>query len=453
VLVQTLLQRRLPIVAPAVILLWCLQLGHANAQDNVKQGDTPKSIGFDFTPPGKLVGTFEPRSKSEKPERVLPAEFKTFFSYDGAGYEATYAFLMRRPKVAAAVRTSPIGPTELKQTNADALVELRETQRLGERIEYEIASKVSVRRDDLTAQARQSALEALSAELQQAREEAKSKDKPALKSYLARRGVDAGEDDVEKLRERYVPERAIEQGAGTMRAKLGEFADRRPGWILDTERVAWRQGTGRQLFDEYRRLVELELGEEYLERLGFTIDAGKRTGMALIDSKLTGVFALLNADKSKTDSQVLGAGRALSQEEIDRLFAAMTVRLSGRLLSLADAADENSQWFNAQRVACQARGAASIRIEGSLDPKNHDAADWWLLEGYDAARVVMSEPQNAKIVVEKFLDEKPARLRVFTTGGEPVAYVIDFKVKSPGPAPRELVIHEYAPAKEIKFPF
>jgi hypothetical protein len=360
---------------------------------------------------------------------------------------------MRRPKVTASVLASPIGPTELKQTNADALVELRETKRSAERIDYEITPKISVRREDLTAQARQSAMDALSAELQQAREEAKDKDKPALKSYLARRGVDSSGDEIEKLRERFIPERAIELGAGAMRAKLGELADRRPGWILDTERLAWKQGTGRQLFDEYRRLLELELGEEYLESLGFTIDAGKRTGMALIDAKLTGVFALLNADKSKTDSQVLGAGRTLSQEEIDRLFAAMTVRLSGRLLCSSDAADENSQWYNAQRVACQARGAASIRIEGSLDPKNHDAADWWLLEGYDATRVVMSEPQNSKIVVEQFLSEKPARLRVFTAGGGPVSYVIDFKVKNPGTAQRELVIHEYAPAKEFKFPF
>jgi hypothetical protein len=433
--------------------LLSLTINQTQAQDSVKQGETPKAVFFDFTPPGKMVGIFEPKNKSDKPERNLPTEIKTFFSYDGAGYQAEYAFLMRRPKIAAAITTSPVGPTDLKQTNPEALVELREVQRSPQQIDYEIASKVSLERDKLTAQARNAALEALAAEIGQAREEGKSKDKMQLKSYLVRRGIDSKEDDVGKLREQFAQERGIELGAETLQKKLAEVADRRPGWILDTERLAWKQATGRQLFDEYRRLLELELGEEYLEGLGFTLDAEKRTGMALIDAKLNAVFALLATDKSKTDSQVLGAGRSLSPEESDMLFAKMTVRLSCRLLCSADPADENSQWFNAQRVACQARGAASIRIEGSLDPKKKDVADWWLLDSFDSTEILMSDPQNPNIVVEKFLGEKPARIRVFTPGSEAVPYVISFRMKSPGTAKRELVIHEYAPAEEIKFPF
>jgi hypothetical protein len=443
----------LAMVGPVSALLWIALGAPSSAQDNVRQGETPKSLSFDFAPPGKMTGVFEPRNKSDKPERALPTEIKTFFNYDGAGYEAAYAFLMRRPRITATVAVSQVGPVELKQINEKALVALREVQRSGDRVDYEITTKVSLRREDLADQARKAAMEALSAELQEAREEAKSKDKAALKSYLARRGLDSGGDDVEKLRDRFVPERAIELGAGAMQKKLGELADRRPAWILDSERLAWKQGTGRQLFDEYRRLLELELGEDRLKELGFTIDAGKRTGMALIESKLNGVFALLAADKSKTDSQVLGAGRVLSPEELDSLFAAMTVRLACRLHCASDPADENSQWYNAQRVACQVRGAASIRIEGSLDPKNHDASDWWILDGFDPTRVLMSEPQNPKIIVEKFLGEKPARLRVFTPGKEVVPYVITLSVKNPGTAQRELVVHEYAPAAEIKFPF
>jgi hypothetical protein len=59
------LQLSLPIGASAAVLLWFFGIGDASAQDNVKQGETPKAVGFDFTPPGKVLGVFEPRSKAD----------------------------------------------------------------------------------------------------------------------------------------------------------------------------------------------------------------------------------------------------------------------------------------------------------------------------------------------------------------------------------------------------
>ncbi len=399
--------------------------------------------------------------KWEKPPETLMVDFaspktpvRTVFAEEGAGYEFSSNFvLVGREKVTLIVRLPEPGRPEVTLTSPAALVEFKEIRNSPQEVAYEIRAKIPLKREALTAQAHRQAREALAAQERDAAREAKGKEKQALQSYLARRGVTGLPDDVGRLQDRYAQERAIEGGADVLRAKLNDFADQHPAWFLESERKAWKDASGKQLMTLYRKLLELELGKAYLKNFGLELDTSKRSGLTLLGSKLEGVNALLSGATLDSNSDARRALRGLAPEDLEQIRQAVTVTTRCRFYFAADPADENSQWFHAQRVACQARGASSIQVEGRLDPVNHDPTDWWILEDYDPSRVTIVFPKDEDIRHELFTAAGGAKLRLTALGGKAVSYTLEFRSKGPAPSQRTLIVHEYAAPREAKFPF
>jgi hypothetical protein len=144
----------------------------------------------------------------------------------------------------------------------------------------------------------------------------------------------------------------------------------------------------------------------------------------------------------------------LTPAEQSQLRAAISVTLLCRFYPAADPRDPDSQWFNGQRVACRAKGVASIRLEGRLDPAGRDRVDWWLLEGYDPQTVRLDYEKNPAFRVEPpYLVEGGARVRVVALGDKPVDYALELRPVKTSSGKLNVVIHESPSPSDRTFPY
>ncbi|HWB12177.1 MAG TPA: hypothetical protein VG826_23320 [Pirellulales bacterium] len=362
---------------------------------------------------------------------------------------ASRFFMIGRAQVTIEVALPESGRFELKLVNDKALVELRNVRREGKRGLADIVSRVPpLSVTDALDQTR-APIDAIQAPVRQrVGEKAKSLSRRELHDYLEARGEKLPGGDENKMREAYVQAKADEETAESFKAKIAELIKPRPEWYhrdID-ERLQQANANPRRIYHE---LAAVQLADEYLQRFGFQ-SLQRQTRYAdyadRVKGRLDAVYQVVSGKAAQS------AKRAVDTGEAARLREALLVDLDCRLHAEADPQDPNSQWFNGQRIVCQAAGIKTIKVTGRLDPARHDQADWWILDKYGSA-VTLEAPAASGYRVETPLkaDAKTV-LRVVATEEKPVEYSFELRLTAKDRG-MELLIFESPERVDNRFPF
>lgn len=356
-------------------------------------------------------------------------------------------FMIGRSQVTIEAALPEPGRFELK-VSSKALVEVRNVRVQGGQGRAEIVSLVPPLSIEDTVEKTRGPIE----EVQEpARARIREKDKSlgarAMREYLDAHGEKPPADEQE-LRRAYVQAKADEETADVFRAKIKELIGPRPKWYRRDieERLQANGANPRRIYHE---LAAVRLADEYLQRFGFQPEQ-RQTRYAdyleRVRSRMPAIYQVVAAKTPQFDVRGLDVG------ETARLREALLVELDCRLYAETDPQDPNSQWFNGQRVVCQASGIKSVTINGRLDPGQHDRSDWWLLDKFTSA-VTLEVPAGAGYRIETPVkQEGRATLRVVATGEKAVDYSFHLKLPAKGRG-QDVSIYESPERADTKFPY
>jgi hypothetical protein len=258
------------------------------------------------------------------------------------------------------------------------------------------------------------------------------------------------EEELKRCRDAYCTARVFENIGPPIRERLNELMERRSQWFNAQDRAALDEMNSRALVEAYQEQAKFDIIDEYLRGLELGVETHRMNYRTRLPVRLEAAYQVLTAKGGRGTS--VGAG--LTPTEQSRLRSALTVNLVCRFYLAADPQDPNAQWFNGQRTACRAKGVASIRLEGSLDPGKNDRVDWWLLDGYDPQTVHLEYPRNAGFYVDSpFVVEGGARLRVVAAGDKAVDYSVELRPVPASSGKLNVVIHESPAPVGRKFPY
>lgn len=438
----------------------------------LEQTTTAGTAASDFQPgitkwqvPGRLI---TPDFSAENPAR------RVRFLDDGLALEVSLDFVMIKHKQINIVAELPEdGQFKVVQANPHALVELKSLPVQGGRGRAELVAKVTaLSPSDVTAQARKIVEKSWDPVQRKQQAEARGKSRLQLYHYvenalgrealgeLLTLGVlNVPEKNRAKVREKiifdqYVFDRTLRELVPEIRDGLNDLARRKPGWVPQTEQTRWKTAPGRELLDTYTELLECEVMDAHLSQCGLGLDTGVINFKTRTANWFDAVYVVTSGKAEDDPAAARRILKTLIPKDVQRLRDALSVHLRCRFYPEVDPQDPNAQWLGAQRLACLATGASSIRVEGRLDPARHDRVDWWIVEGYSPAKVNFHVEKKAGFRVDPpFIYEGGARLRVVATGEGPVDYAMEFR---PARTPRsdvEVLIYESPAVAGTKFPF
>lgn len=392
--------------------------------------------------------------------RLESPERKVLFLDDGLAYQIALDFMMiERGEVRVEAELGEPGRFQVEVMNPRALVEVKNVRVEGTQGKAEVEARVKpLSRSDATARARQAVAKIWDPVEERLASEIANTDEAQIRSYLTRRNVDVpkGRDEAEaaaELRRVYLQERTLQQVLPDFRRALAELVERKSQWASAADKLRWQRAEDRTPLDDYQELVEYEVKDQHLRSLGLGFQSNIAEFEARLDSRFDAVYLATSGKVGDDPEQIRRMVQVLGVQDLNRLRDSLHVELRCRFYPAADPNDPNAQWFNAQRVACQARQVASIRVEGKLDPTKNDRVDWWTLEDYDEAQVILDVQTSAGFRVDRpFRTRQGVRLRVVATGEEPVTYVLGFRPrkKKDGLA---VMIHESPAAADTGFPY
>ncbi len=422
--------------------LWLAPANHILAQEEVKWEVAKEIYTLDFANPATAA--------------------RPTFLPEGFAYEVPLNFVMfKRAKVTIQAKFPEAGRFDVAQTNPAARVEVKQISTAAQEAKFEVTLRIEpLSFEDVKRRGADVALKALDEFRQKVREEIANeekkdkRDKQYRESYLRKNKVRVPEQEP-AIHDLYEKVRTAELGVALIRTRLKELADKRPEWFSAEDQVPWANTPGWDLLSTYADLLAFDLADEHLKRWGLTYEPTRRTYTSLIRTKLIGLHAAVtgNAGGGK-DSEVGKAVRALGPKDLEKIRNWLTVTTACRFYPTTDPDDPNSQWFNAQRVMCQARGIATIRVEGQLDPAHHDRSDWWTLVEFDPATAAIDLPQDPGLRCELFPQEQNRQhLRIGARGDGPVTYSFRIRPRVAPPGGRPVVVHESPSLVGVKFPF
>jgi hypothetical protein len=384
-------------------------------------------------------------------------KFRDAFADDGLAREVVLLFpLIGRDRVTIHAKLPGEGKFVIEMTSS-AKAELKKVDDLT----FEVAGSLKiVTPKQVRNEATGIAMEKLAKERSEASGEANKKKKAELEAYLRRRDRKPPDDEGD-LRNAYADRRAIELGKDTVKEALEEIAKQRPEWASKTEQQEWTKLDDGELFEKWLSYLELDLAHGHLKGYGIDIDRAQPGSKNAIGKKFLGVYALLaglssraQGDKDTARSAAIAAMRSLATDDTERLRKHVVIELHCQYRPTTSDKDANSQWFHAQRVKCLARGVSTIRLEGELDPKEDDGADWWTLVDFDPRMTTVHAEKDAGYRHEVIADKQGiSRMRVVAVGDKPVKYSIELRPVNAVPGGKPVVVREAPIVASASFPY
>lgn len=409
------------------------------------------------------------------------------FTSRGMAYEIPLGFyLVKHRRIALEGDAPEPGEFEVIIDNPNAAAEVRNARVENGKCRAEIVSKLAeTTPSTIQAAAAKAVKDLRDLARKTADDEASSKPQAALSDYLKSMN-ESVPGNPKFLKQDYIRTRTDQLIKETAMAKLQEIAQHRPAWFKPAQKEAWPNRDEGQLLAEYETYFVFQTIDTFFEEWGFEIDSQVTNFQNLFRAKLNGFAAATSGqtiyqpeeeDSGKTapkkknkpnrkptetpdedparkvQNDALKAVAALNANDLKRLHELLGIPLLCRFYPATDPRDANSQWFNGQRVSCRGAGVTSIRIEGKLDPAAGDKVDWWILEGFDPAKVRLSNSESASCRVDPpFVSRDGVRLRVVATGNRADDYWIEFR-----PAAEinglKVRIHESPSSANRQFPF
>jgi len=382
---------------------------------------------------------------------------RVVFRDEGMALEIALDFMMvnvKRVSIEASLPES--GSFSVEQTNSEGLVDV--VDRGPSRVE--VVARISpMSLADANAQAGKK-VKALGAPItKRLRPDAQRLGREQLSAFLREREWEVPtaptpQEELRRIRESYLGVRTVEELAPQMRRRLEELAAKRPKWFSEKDRAAWEDAEPQSLLEDYVLLLPYEILDDHQHACGLEFDGNIPNFRRRLESRARAMRLVLNGNASSNSADAAEVSKILGVEERSDLRAALTVNLRCRFLPEVDPEDSNAQWYNAQRLAARARGVASIRVEGQLDPGGHDRVDWWFVEGYKPEVTPFRASGGRRFRVDPpYLCEGGARLRVAATGNEQAKYTLEFRNSAASPDDPNVVIHESPSVAGAKYPF
>lgn len=401
--------------------VWCLT-GFAVAQE-MKWEVPPAAMEVDFT--GDL------------------SRVKKTLTSNGLAWEMPVAFPMLRDSLVVTAKLPEAGEVSWVMKNAFALVDVDCKRAEPKEFKITLRSRLAwMGQEQLKQTADGRIKELLSAQVAEATQEAQSKRPPELRSYFQSRNAKAPRDD-EALRQAYIDRRTIDLGKPLLLAALEKLIEERTAWATAEEQAAWRKASDRELFEQYQRLLSLDLAEKHLRKCGFELDTTKRGFDALIESKFMALHALSTGESS-----------AAVRDDLPRLRKSLIVDAVCQYVPPGDDSDLNAQWFNGQRVGTSISGVPLVRVHGSLAAARGDHADWWTLVGFDEAKVQLRFADTTGLQYELYPSpDAQTCLRISAAGANEVHYSFELLKRSGNQDGAAVVVRESPHKNDAKFPF
>lgn len=366
-------------------------------------------------------------SKWEAPGTLITLDFgpessqrRVRFLDDGLAWEVSLDFLMVKHKRINLVADLPeAGEFKVVQSNPQALVDVKNVRVEGSQGRAELVARFdSMSPSDVATQARKTvgafwdpvekkaqaeASNTGMAEMYRHLEEELGRD--ALNELLVFRTLKVPKERKQEAREKIVLEKyvfyqTLKQVVPDFRSGLNELAKRKPGWVTENEQFRWKTSKGPELRDTYLELLECEIMDAHLKRCGMGFDTGSTNFKNKIQGWFEAVYVATSGKVGEDPTAARRVFKAMTPRDIQRLRELLSVRLRCRLYPQVDPRDPNAQWFNAQRIACRARGVSVIRVEGKLDPARNDRVDWWIVEDFSPTTVSFHVDKKAGFRVD-----------------------------------------------------
>lgn len=288
--------------------------------------------------------------------------------------------------------------------------------------------------------------------LENARQEADKKKDVEIRAFLNTQNL-RDPTNMGEARDMYARVRAFEGKSDLLRDKLNEVAKRRPRWFDKDEKAAIAAAKHVELFTWYLEVLETEKADAALTELGLDFDRSTKGAAKNIRPMLQGAYLVATGKAADDKDAARKVSEVLTGGPVAQLRDALTVSLKCRLYAPSSVQDGNSVWYAGQRVSSRARDAATIRVQGRLDPGKGDRVDWWILLRYDQNSVVLDTSKQAGVQFDPpLVEEQGARLRVWATGDAAVDYWFELR-----PTDRsgqlKLIVHESPPSSDAKFPY
>jgi hypothetical protein len=380
-------------------------------------------------------------------------EHKRVLSDKGQALEVPLVFrLVGRESVAIEAELGEQGRFDIELASGKAAVELKDVRVEDGLGRAEIVRTVQPMSPQELRQLRDDRLEELAGEaaMGKARKAAEKAKPEEMRRFLISFGIgDPGGDDEGRLRALYARAKAFEGKSELLRKKLAEAADAHPRRFTAQDRKTWDAMKLGDLYLYYSKVLQTELAEEHLDRCGLDYDRSTRNAAEKVIPLFIALHSLMTGESPKEGEEAQAVKEAMSGGTGSLLWQALTVDLRLRIYSDAETADANSQWFNAQRVACRAIGVGRIRVEGTLDPDKGDAVDWWIIERWDPNSITFTSGSDGGAQFDPpQVVEGAARLRV--AGKKAARYWFEMKTDR---GDLNVVIHESHIPAVTKFPY
>ncbi len=414
---------------------------------------------------GDRAGGQAPAGWKPPPETIVldfsapHADRHLVFLDDGMAIEIFCRFMMvQHDRVRVEASLPEPGTCKFQLHSPDARVEIQPQRVQGRRAAADVVSKLrALGPEELNERVRQVIGAILGPVEKQVREQAASLGRSQYRKYLndheiALPPAKTKEAEDRLLRETYVTARTIELAQPKIREALDALADMRPEWIAPQDRAAFRTLRTRALLDAWEDLVACDLIDKYLKSVGLAVPTERANYRNRLAARSAALYLVLSGKAAAGEAAAVAKG--LTLDEQNRLRQFLSVELCCRFYPEVDPKDPNGQWFHGQRVGASARGVASIRLEGRLDPKQHDRTDWWILDGYQEQTTVLQWPRGVGFRVDPpYVDARGTMLRVTATGEGPVDYAIILQPSKPMAGGLEVVVPETRNLPNRTFPY
>jgi len=431
------------VASSGTLALVLLSAGLARGQGATQWKPPNNPIAVDFTVAG--------------PERTVA------FLDEGLAMEIAVDFMMvQHARLGLSAKLPEPGKFQVAQVNPKAEVEVTNVSSEGTRARADVIAKLkAMSPTDIQNRAREVFNEIFNPARKKLEETDKS-DRKKMLAYLSDKGVTLPPPKKDQpegeramvIRNAYLDARALEEIIPAMREKLEEIAAQKTRWATPKDRFRWKSAKEAELRDDYFGLLWYRVADQYLHDCGLGFDSNIIGYRPKLETRVQAVHLILSGQIGKSQGDAAVVSKALGLSDLEALRDRLNVKLRCRFFLEADPEDPNALWFNGQRVACRASGVAAVRLQGRLDPKNHDRVDWWLLEGYTPGIVTIDVDKNEAFRIDPpFLSEQGARLRIVATGEEPAEYALEFRPTTPTQATQKVVIHESPFPAEAKFPY